>query len=132
MGIDNDGHSQSREQTLDPIGVRSPLGLQLNSLAVKLAAIFLFDTGDGDDRPDFMLPEIPADQHRDKLASVETIGFSASLASVDLNARRVDDDVTDARVNEVVIQPEAVTAGLVAGDDLDAFGKTKSFLGSQD
>ena len=79
-----------------------------------------------------MLPEIPSDQHRDEFASVETIGFGPSLTSVDLDARGVDDEVSDARIIEIVIQPEAITASLVAGDDLDVFGKTKSFLGSQD
>ena len=33
---------------------------------------------------------------------------------------------------EIAIEPKAVTARLIAGDDLDMFGKMKSLLGGED
>jgi len=78
-----------------------------------------------------MLAQMPSDQHADEFGSVETIGFGPSLTSVDLDTREIDGEVSDARIIEIAIKPEAVTACLVARDNLDALEKTKSFLGSQ-
>ena len=92
----------------------------------------MLDAGDGDGVPDLMLPEVPSDQHGNQLPGVETIGLGPSLTSVDLDARGVDDDVSDTRAIEIAIEPKAVTARLIAGDDLDVFGKMKSLLGGED
>jgi len=60
---------------------------------------------------------VPADQHRDEPGGVRGGALCAAGEAVDLDAGRVDDEVGDAAMRQVAMEPEAVAPGLVAAQD---------------
>src|SRR5262249_36834627 len=114
--VDRHREAQTGQEPLDPITVRGPLGLQPDQRAVQLPPILVVHRGHADDRPDMLLSAVPADEHRQQFVDVETIGLGAALTAIDLDRRGVDDEVVDPLVSEGAMEPEAVAAGLVAGD----------------
>ena len=96
--------------------VRSPL--TADQLAVRLAAVLVLGRGDVDDAPELVLAVVIADQHGQELGDVEADRDLARRARRLTSMRGgIDDEVVDALVVEVAMEPEAVAAGLVAGED---------------
>jgi hypothetical protein len=120
--------AEGRQQALDPVGVLGALGLQLDQLAVPLAAVLVLDGRDADDPPDLGLAVMEPDEHFRELDGVQGVGLGPPHPAVDLDAGGVDDAVVDAVVEEEAVEPEAVAAGLVAGDDGASSGRPKRAL----
>ena len=108
------------------------LALDGDQLAVRLAAVLVVGGGDADDAPELVLAAVIADQHGQELGDVEPIALGAAGAAVDLDAGGVDDEVVDGVVSEIAMEPEAVAAGLVAGEDGGVAGEAEALLGAED
>src|SRR5262249_7144435 len=132
LGVHHDAQAQRGQQPLDAVGVLGALGLELDQLAVARAAVLLRDGGDTDAAPDLRFAIAPTDEHLHEFGDVEGIGLGPALTAVDLDGGGVDDAVVDAVVDEGAMEPEAVAAGLVAGDDGGLRGESEPVLGPSD
>ena len=129
MRVDATLQAQAGEHPLDGIAVAGPLGFQRDQLTMQLPAVLILGRGRMDDGPDLLLAVVPTHKHTHELDGVEAVGLGSALAAIDLDARRIDDEVLDAVSPEEAIEPEAVASGFVTGDDLGIPGKPEACLG---
>ena len=99
---------------------------------MQLAMVLILGRGRTDHGPDLLLAVVPTHQHAHQLDGVEAVGFGSALAAIDLDTRRIDDEVLDAVSPEEAIEPEAVASGFVTGDNLGVLGKPEACLGGLD
>jgi hypothetical protein len=99
---------------------------------MPLAAVLVGDIRHMDHAPELPLAEMPTDEHPHELGGVEVFRLGPAAAAVDLDGGGVDDEVLDALVSEVTMEPEAVAAGLVAGDHRRVLGQSEAMLGAAD
>src|SRR6516225_10816298 len=99
---------------------------------MELATVLVTDGGHSDGAPDIPLPVVPADEHRHKLDAIEPVRLRPSLAPAHFDGSGVDHDVLDSVMCEESVNPEAITAGFITGDDLGVFGKSEARLGLLD
>src|SRR5262249_38397589 len=115
-----------------PVGVLGALALELDQLTVPLAAVLVRDGRDADDPPDLRLAIMGTDEHFYELDGVERVGLGPPHPAVDLDAGGVDDAGGDGFGDQEAMEPEAVAAGLVAGDDRGIVGEAEAGLGLLD
>ncbi len=114
------------------MGVLGALALDSDQLAVGLTAVLIVGGGDADDAPELVLAAVITDQHGQELADVEPIALGAAGAAIDLDAGGVDDAVGDGVVLEIAMEPEAVAAGLVAGENRGVVGEGEAVPCAED
>src|SRR5229473_2339241 len=93
------------------------LAHQPAALSVRASQILLVDTWDAHQRPNMSLAPAPGDQRTQQHLDVDSVGFNASPAPVDLEAARVDHKTLDAAPHKEPRQPERVIAYFVAQGD---------------
>ena len=103
------------EESFDAVDLARALPRQCEELTVQLPPVLVRDTGHVQDAPDPALTL--AEQEPYERGRVEPVGLSAPRAAVLGDACRVDDVTRDAAGGERAMEPEAVTAGLVAAHD---------------
>jgi hypothetical protein len=81
--------------------------------AVHATCVFVLAAQFAQHRPD-MLARVVANEHGQKLVSIEPVGLGPPRASVELDACCIDHDVVDAQLAQPTMQPPAVTPSLVA------------------
>jgi hypothetical protein len=86
-------------------------------LATAAPPILLLGAGDPNHAADLRLAAMPRHQRAQQAGEVDPVGLAPAGAAVDQQARRVDDLIGDAVRHQEPVQPEAVVAGLIAGDD---------------
>jgi hypothetical protein len=71
-------------------------------------------------------------EHFYEFCSVEAVGLGPPRAAVDFDAGGVDDQVLDPLGGEEAMEPEAVAAGRVSGEDRGVLGQAEARLGGLD
>ena len=129
---DDDARTQvvQHQQRADAVGVGRALVHQPLQFTVRAARVFVRGRRLVQHRPD-ALAAVMAQQHRQQLVAIESVGLCTPGAPVDFDARRVDHDVVDALSDQPPVQPPTVAAGLVAAmhPGLGAHTTARSRLG---
>jgi hypothetical protein len=99
---------------------------------VELPTVFLVHAGHPHDTPHLPLTCHVTQQHREELVDIEPIGFGPALASIDLNTGGINDVVLDAMCHQGAMQPESVTASLIATHDACMLWQAKALLRPED
>jgi hypothetical protein len=108
------------------------MGFSADQLAAQLPVVLVFRRRGTHDRPDLRLAVEPPNEHGHKLDGVKPVGLGPALATVDLDAGPVDDDVHDVLGQDEAMDPEAVPSGFVTGDHLRLLGQAESHLDGHD
>src|ERR687894_2834390 len=87
--------------------------------------ILLLEAGYADHAANLRLTAMPCHQRAQQAGKIDPIGLASAGTAVDQQACRVDDLIGDAMRQQEPVQPEAVIAGLVAGDDLYLTAKAR-------
>ena len=104
--------------TLDAVGDAGALGFEGEELTVEVAGILGHGGGHVHDGPDVRLAVVVADEHGEQLGGVDAIGLDAPAAAFHVDGGGVDDEVVAPGLGgEEAVDPEAVAAGLVAGEE---------------
>jgi hypothetical protein len=91
--------------------------LEGEELAMEVAGILGLGGGDVDDGPDVGLAVVIADEHGEELGGIDAVGLDAATAALDIDGSGVDDEVVASRLRaEEAMEPEAIAAGLIAGE----------------
>jgi len=108
------------------------INLQGSELSMEMSIVFILGGGHADDAPGSLLTVVIADQHRQQLPDVEAVGLGALRATIHFDAGRVDHEILDVVGQEVAMEPEAITASLIATEDTSRSGQSEALLGQAD
>src|SRR5574341_1554567 len=113
-GVHLDPHPLVREQPLHPVRHPGPIPLGRQQLPVELSLIFLRHRRDVHHPPGLPLARPVAHHLQQQLPHIQSIRLRPPPAPVHLDARRVHHVVLDPAGHQIPMQPEPLTACLVA------------------
>ena len=99
---------------------------------MELPPVFISYARNPHHTPDLPLPSHVAQQHRQQLVHVQTIGLGSAVAPIHFNAGRIDDAVVDAAGNQITVQPEAITPRFITAPHRRIGRQLEAFLGLGD
>jgi len=97
---------------------------------MQLAAGFLHHAGPVDDTPHLLFSSRVTQEHREPLVHIEAIGLGPAVAALDLHAGRVDSHIVHPLGDQGAVEPDPITAGLIATHDTGRGGQAKAPLGA--
>ena len=97
------------ESRINAVRMRDPFLNQPLQLTRYAAAVFVFEAGFTQHRPD-VLPRVMAYEHRQQLVRIQSVGLSATGSAIDFDAGRIHDDVVHAQLSEPAMQPPPIAA----------------------
>ena len=107
------------QERLDAVLDPDPLAHEVFALAVRALGILLRGRWHAKDAADLVIALMTRRQNPKQALRVEPIGLGPPRPSVDQDAGRLDDMVDHVVGEQEPVQPEAVAARLIAGDDFD-------------
>jgi len=119
------------QQAFNPIGVAGSLTFQRLQLPMQLPIIFVLHCRHLHNAPNLWLTTKPPNQTSDELSEIQPIRLCSLLPSIYLHTRRVDHNILDTLRFKPSMDPETVSACLVAAHNSCLRRQTESLFRSR-